>query len=688
MIEPQVQWTTPAPLWAEATAAGDPEAQLFRRPAVVRFATDTFMDDFLALLQSDPARLGEFRAAPETWRRPAPAVAAVESLPALPRALAQRRFASPGSKKLSSPVARNEAAELASADRSATGLTRRQDRDMASPGPLKLYQPAHQRFYLLAACLVCRIPGLPDRLLDTGSQERVSFVVRRVVPSNGVVTNTAPDLSSADEYALMTTATGHAWQKIPTRADVETLIPGEEQLPLFGVSYIGEDGRKRRLLAGMVPVGKREVYLGAGQAPDAMQTGTAAAPAVDTRKTLVRSQVIEPWKSLLERADAVQRSSGAPSGLPSTDAGMPDDAKAALFKTTRDQLQVVAWYLLLDFANYLKQYVPQVWQAVMDVQEAPALAPGPGRNLFDALQNTRLPSNLKHALTQGTSYKPQDVLDSLRGALRAVGASGIEGKLESVTAPYDRQQTPLNPAWPGFVFPLADPGPDGGPLPPPGPPQASQPGRTPSQLDIARGRVDNLGDLIDAALPAQTSAAVPAVPLAALPVMNAFKGWFVMRCVFERPLCGPLRPTVVSAPTDPFQLAGFFDPDAPARPIRIALPIDTSPAGLRKFDKNTAFMISDMLCGQIDRVKGMSLGDLVRSVLPWPLHKDLSTSDGGPCTDPGGNALGMICSLSIPIITICALILLLIIVNLLDIIFRWVPFFIMCFPLPNFKSKE
>ena len=70
-------------------------------------------------------------------------------------------------------------------------------------------------------------------------------------------------------------------------------------------------------------------------------------------------------------------------------------------------------------------------------------------------------------------------------------------------------------------------------------------------------------------------------------------------------------------------MAGFFDPDAPARPIRIALPLDTSPAGLRKFDRNTAFMISDMLCGQIDRMKGMTLGDLVLSVLPWPFHKDL-----------------------------------------------------------------
>ena len=110
------------------------------------------------------------------------------------------------------------------------------------------------------------------------------------------------------------------------------------------------------------------------------------------------------------------------------------------------------------------------------------------------------------------------------------------------------------------------------------------------------------------------------------------EGWYVIRCVFERPECGPIDPPVLSDPSQAFQMAGFFDPEAPARPIRIALPLDTSPGGLRKFDKNTAFMISDMLCGQINRMKGLTLGDLVLSVLPWPFHKDLPVDDGGPCT--------------------------------------------------------
>jgi len=46
-------------------------------------------------------------------------------------------------------------------------------------------------------------------------------------------------------------------------------------------------------------------------------------------------------------------------------------------------------------------------------------------------------------------------------------------------------------------------------------------------------------------------------------------------------------------------MAAYFDPDAPARPIRIGLPVDTTPAGLRKFDKNAAFVMSDTLCGQV-----------------------------------------------------------------------------------------
>ena len=63
-------------------------------------------------------------------------------------------------------------------------------------------------------------------------------------------------------------------------------------------------------------------------------------------------------------------------------------------------------------------------------------------------------------------------------------------------------------------------------------------------------------------------------------------------------------------------------------------------------------------------------------------------------TVPCGNkdeTFGMFCSLSIPIVMLCALILLTIIVNLLNIFFKWIPWFFMCFPLPDIdwlKAKD
>jgi hypothetical protein len=87
-------------------------------------------------------------------------------------------------------------------------------------------------------------------------------------------------------------------------------------------------------------------------------------------------------------------------------------------------------------------------------------------------------------------------------------------------------------------------------------------------------------------------------------------------------------------------------------------------------------------------MKGIGLVDLVLSVLPWPFHKDLSVPEKGDCKTGDGMSLGVMCSLSIPIITICALLLLMIIVSLLDFIFRWLPYFVVCFPLPGFKGRK
>jgi hypothetical protein len=169
----------------------------------------------------------------------------------------------------------------------------------------------------------------------------------------------------------------------------------------------------------------------------------------------------------------------------------------------------------------------------------------------------------------------------------------------------------------------------------------------------------------DALAEASAPATLPQLPPQAPPDPRG-DDWFVVRCVYLRPHCGRKSPPLVSDRSERFKLASFFEPDAPARQLRVALPVDTSPATLRKYDRNVAFMLSDQLRKQMSRAA--SLKDLM---------------DGKAGDEEGGLDFAVICSFSIPIITICALILLMIIVVLLNIIFWWLPFFRVCFPVPR-----
>lgn len=143
---------------------------------------------------------------------------------------------------------------------------------------------------------------------------------------------------------------------------------------------------------------------------------------------------------------------------------------------------------------------------------------------------------------------------------------------------------------------------------------------------------------------------------------------YAIRCVYRRPQCGPLRQDIVSDPSQRFRIAGFFDFDAPARAINISLPIDTSIKDLRKLRKNVNFLISNQLREQMNRVT------------------DLKAALEGNFADGKSVDLGLLCSFSIPVITICALIVLMIFITLLNIVFWWLPFLRICFPI-GLKAK-
>jgi hypothetical protein len=144
------------------------------------------------------------------------------------------------------------------------------------------------------------------------------------------------------------------------------------------------------------------------------------------------------------------------------------------------------------------------------------------------------------------------------------------------------------------------------------------------------------------------------------------KQFYIVRCVYVRNGCPP----VASAASEEFSIASVHDPDAPARTIRIPMPIDTSVAGLRKFKKKVGFVLSPMLNAQVKSLSGVKLKDV----------------DDGKLNS-GSVELGEICTFALPIITLCAMIVLYIFLALLNIVFFWMPFLKICLPIPKGKSS-
>jgi hypothetical protein len=135
---------------------------------------------------------------------------------------------------------------------------------------------------------------------------------------------------------------------------------------------------------------------------------------------------------------------------------------------------------------------------------------------------------------------------------------------------------------------------------------------------------------------------------------------YTVRCFIrvknEAPQC---RPQLVwSAPSEPFVIALWYDSaGVPVPPIE--LPDVAQLAGLKP---NAAFALPP------------KLANLLRS--------DAKKLRDGEASDDG-LSLGWICSFSIPIITLCAFIVLNIFLQILNLVFFWLPFLKICIPYPK-----
>lgn len=543
-----VDWHVARPLWGRALSDSGARAR-FRQPALLRFAADTFMDDLLALLADDPDRLSEVVARPETWREPG-------------------------------------VGWLTEAQAASITLPR------AWP---KLFQAVHQRFYLVTASLICRIPGLPDKRLDPAAGEKASFLLRRLVPVNSAAGVDPSDPDTWTEYGWMT-GESPAWRAITSGDGVEA---EEERQALFPLSY-ANGSKTCRLLAGFIPVGSGESYKSGAGGPLDFSAAEAAASGMSTDPRVA---------AVATRVDlALQRFSDDVGAM--TD---PSDVSA-------DTAWQVVLFAALDLAEAIQADLPSLWLA---------LTAGSSSGLGSALLSlyTRLSTQLLST--------PSDTWRELVVAVNAVATELVEGELDLGL----------------FVPPLI-----GGAAH-----ARSNAVEAADSLFAGIGVADMYADALDEGGSGDPADSAPDV---AVPRYEPGV-YYVIRCIYERPRCAGIHPPIISDATVPFEIAGYFDPEAPARPLQITMPLDTSIGGLRKFPKGVSVLISEELRKQLERFEGLKLSKL----------------DEGDIGGAGGASFGMICSLSIPIITIVALILLMIFVFLLNIIFWWVPLLKICFPL-------
>jgi len=320
-------------------------------------------------------------------------------------------------------------------------------------------------------------------------------------------------------------------------------------------------------------------------------------------------------------------------------------------------------FILLDFHQYLARELPRVAEAITGAR-APGTLASAQRALYDALDGVNVTTaavTSRATLVQAIKHAADNTaaLEALAGTTTRTPAGYVPRVL--VGDPRDPPDLP--------AVPTGQPAADETALRDLLLARESSPLEIDDPPDAVFGPRRLKKKVMDALAEAGAAPAVVAEVLPArAPANVAGDDWFAVRCVYLRPNCGRLSPPVVSDRSERFHLASFFEPEAPARHLRVALPVDTSPATLRKYNRNVAFVLGDQLRKQMSRATDLK-----------------KLMDGEAGSEAGGITFGIICSLSIPIITICAFIILMILVSLLNIIFWWLPLFKICFPVPKAK---
>lgn len=575
-----VQWYSPAPFWREHLDNGTRDR--LQQPALLGFGQDNFMGVLQEALEEEPNALPD---------------------------------KSPGGEEYPD---------------------RDENESSASDGEtIPLYQPAHERYYLVTASLVCRERGLPDRAVDTTNEEKAAFVLRRLEPidsqeSQTLLTKTdavQPVEVNEKEY-IEYGWTGTAWKPVkdPTEA-----VKEEKRLSMFPQSYAPETPMERmkgdrRVWAGLLPVAKRETFetapvrsnalLGAedvgdeeggesgtdssnGGSSGSLQTGDKLS---DPRKTKFETRIIGAFRQLSKNLQKPKELS-------------------VTTEDVRDSL-LFAW---LDLLQFLEEHLSEVADQIKKDKPVGNDSPKVLR-VLDAINVSEMK----------LGKKATDALRTIDEHRSAIETGSLDGALKPKELDRDTLFSAVDALLKEKVLSEGN----------------SERPELQRAINSALGVIESPEQLPDELKPPTTDPTI--------------SGLYVVHCLYERPKCPEPLKTQVSKPSRPFRLASFFDSKAPPRDINITLP-SASLKDLRDSSQSVSMVFTKELRNQAERVQNLTLEKL---------------QQGESGSSPGVD-VGMICSLSIPIITICALVLLLIMVVLLNIVFWWLPFFKICFPIPK-----
>ncbi|HWV14431.1 MAG TPA: hypothetical protein VN030_03285 [Cellvibrio sp.] len=509
---------------------------------------------------------------------------------------------------------------------------KREDRfSKFDPRHVVLRLPMHKSFYVVSCEIVCDRLGYPA--LDPQKIKSAGFVIRRrgssgeqswMLEDDQPLGWEAAPAGQRDPDVNRRLCCGKAKRLAGKTAASEeiTTYTGEQSHPLHPLKVWDAEGKCHTILHGYLPLGGTYLF----------------------RQVQGKAPFDESSLADFQRITAAQLL--WPFGF------RPAAGDASLNKTWLEEhtRSVSAGRATASFFELLKMLVNRYHLGEANLSENARLEEWAGRQYFysEALNAQLTPANFSDdSRASFTAARQYSLLDWLS----AFFSEGNNRLIEFLAA----QEKAIEKPGAGYVY---------GPLPA----KNADGSGAPSAFYLTEPDAQELRSLLDQRVLDQALLKVNEIPLPKF-TQGADDLYQVIPFVRVEDACG--KEQVVWAGTDArselFRVAAPFDPNA-SRPSLIQMP-----------------SLSDLKAGLAKGVSMITPPDTFGLMNALNLKKGAS-EDVLPSGAPVSVGIQWICSFSLPVITLVAMILLMIMISLLNIVFFWLPFVRICLPFPSIKK--